>query len=243
MITLRKIFALLMISSLALSACSTIVSSTPGPSIPGLAQTLAAETLTARQGGQPGAGLQATLQSPQIVGPADEFAPTSTPEPIYTTAPLLTPFRNNPQLGSAAEEPEKCLNAAEFVKDITIPDNTPMKAGARFIKTWQFKNSGTCTWTPDYAVVLIWGDSMSGETPKPLGRSVEPGQFIEISTELQAPTTPGVYQSSWIFQSPDGVQFGTGYQARQFFWVSIVIQGKGLGRFAQGVLDGCGGKG
>jgi hypothetical protein len=113
-----------------------------------------------------------------------------------------------------------------FYKDVTVPDNEVIKKGQRFIKTWQIKNSGSCTWTPDYAIVFIWGDQMNGETPKPIGQTIAPGQTIEVSTELEAPTEPGQYQGSWSFQDADGQQFGTGSQAEQFFWVAIVVPGK-----------------
>jgi hypothetical protein len=133
----------------------------------------------------------------------------------------------------------KCINAAEFIKDVTIPDNTLMKCGARFIKTWQFKNTGTCTWTPDYALVFIWGDQMGGASPKPIGQSIAPGQLVEISTELQAPKQPGMYQGSWTFQDAEGVQFGTGPEAKQVFWVSIAAQTR-LGQiFGTSLEGGC----
>lgn len=234
--TLQKLIALLLVCSLFLSACSTLTTSTPGPLIPGLSQTLAAETLTAQQGGKPGAQSQALELSPQEGLPTFEFASTITPGPTETPVPQLTPFENSSKLGSAPQSVEKCVNAAEFVKDISVPDNTLMKSGERFIKTWQFKNSGTCTWTPDYELVFIYGDRMGGETPKPLGRSISPGQFVEVSVELVAPKDPGEYQGSWIFQDTEGNQFGTGYQARQFFWVAIAIAGK-LDRFFRG--GGC----
>jgi len=228
------------VGSLFLSACSTIATSTPGPLIPGLAQTLAAETLTAHQGSKLSAESLALEQSPMDGLPTFEFVTTITPGPTQTPVPQLTPFQNSPQFGSAAQSVEKCVNAAEFVKDISIPDNTVMKSGERFVKTWQFKNSGTCTWTPDYALVFIYGDQMGGETPKPLGRTIAPGQFVEVSVELQAPKDPGEYQGSWIFEDADGNQFGTGYQARKFFWVAIAIDSK-LDRFFRG--GGCAGGG
>jgi hypothetical protein len=233
--SLRKLILLLLATSLILSACSSFNNSTPGPLIPGLAQTLAAETLTAQQQIGLGSGSHSLQQQIQDPLPTYAYMPTSTPDPTGTPIPLLTPFLGNARDGSA----EKCINAAAFIKDVSVPDDELIKKGQRFVKTWQFKNSGSCTWTPDYAIVFIWGDRMSGVTPKPLGQTIHPGQTIDVSTELQAPTEPGQYQGSWTFQDADGNQFGTGNQAKQFFWVSIIVPGK-LGGFFEADCKGGG---
>ena len=41
-----------------------------------------------------------------------------------------------------------------FVKDVTIPDGTAVAAGAKFTKTWEIKNAGTCTWNENYVVIF-----------------------------------------------------------------------------------------
>jgi hypothetical protein len=234
----RKAITLLLAFLLLLSACSSYTAS-EGPSIPGLAQTLAAQTLTAQQGGRLSAGKPVSPKSAAVNLSPPVFQPTGTPAPSSTPIPSLTPLANSLRAGTSLNTSENCVNAAEFIKDISIPDNTLMKCGARFIKTWQFKNIGTCTWTPDYALVFVWGNQMGGETPKPIGQAIAPGQFVEISTELQAPKQPGSYQGSWIFQDAEGVQFGTGPEAKQVFWVSIAAMSK-LGQiFGTSLEGGC----
>jgi Ig-like domain from next to BRCA1 gene len=220
--SLQKLKPLLLASCLLLGACSAFSDATPGPQIPGLVQTLAAETMTAQQQFRLNTKSEAQQPDQQGALPAYEYVPTSTPAPAATPVPMLTPFQSNPQVGSA----EECVNSAVFIQDVTVPDNEVMKKGQRFVKTWQFKNSGSCTWTPDYSIVFVWGDQMEGETPKPIGKTIPPGQTVEISTDLQAPSEPGEYQGSWSFQDSNGQQFGTGSQAKQFFWVAIVIPGR-----------------
>jgi Ig-like domain from next to BRCA1 gene len=220
--SLHKLKPFLLISFLFLGACSALSYDTPGPLIPGLAQTLAAETMAAQQQFQLNTKSEAQLPDHPDALPTYEYAPTSTPAATGTPVPMLTPFQSNPQAGLA----EKCLNAAVFIQDVTVPDNEIMKKGQRFVKTWQFKNSGSCTWTPDYSIVFVWGDQMEGETPKPIGKTIPPGQTVEISTELRAPSEPGEYQGSWSFLDSNGQQFGTGSQAKQFFWVAIIIPGR-----------------
>ena len=233
----RKTIVLALVLPLILSACSSFYAQPAGPSIPGLAQTLAAQTLTAQQGGMLAAGDKESQQSAPADLPTLALLPTGTPAPSETPVPLLTPIGYGSQSGSFGKTSENCVNAAEFIKDISIPDNTLMKCGSRFIKTWQFKNTGTCTWTPDYALVFVWGDQMGGDTFKPIGQSISPGQYVEISTELQAPKQPGLYQGSWIFQDAEGEQFGTGPEAKQVFWVSISAQSS-FGRIFGTELEG-----
>jgi hypothetical protein len=232
----RKTIPLLLAFLLLLSACNSYPVS-EGPLIPGLAQTLAAQTLTAQQGSRLSAGNSVSPPSAAASLPPLVFQPTGTPVPSPTPIPSLTPLINSLQAGTSQKTTENCVNAAEFIKDVSIPDNTLMKCGARFIKTWQFKNIGTCTWTPDYALVFVWGDQMGGETPKPIGQAIAPGQYVEISTELQAPKQPGMYQGSWLFQDAEGTQFGTGPEAKQVFWVSIAAQSK-LGQIFGSSLEG-----
>jgi hypothetical protein len=236
----RKLIFLLLASVLLLSACSTFAAPTSRPMIPGLAQTLAAQTLTAQQGGWKASSASVSTQPPSAGPPGESLQPNASPGPAGTPIPTLTPSKDSLLVGSALEASEPCTNAAEFIRDVSIPDNTMMKRGERFIKTWQFKNTGTCTWTPDYAVIFVWGDPMGGASPKSLGQTIAPGQLVEISTELQAPKEAGGYQSSWIFQDAEGNQFGTGYQARNLFWVNIVVVGK-LDQFIGGKVGCIGG--
>jgi hypothetical protein len=236
----HRLTLVLLASLLTLSACSALATPVAQPLIPGLAQTLAAQTLTAQQGGWQASGAPISTQPPPAELPGEPIQPTSTPSPAETPIPLLTPQADSRLTGSSLQPSEPCTNAAEFIRDVSIPDNTMMKRGERFIKTWQFKNTGTCTWTPDYAVIFVWGERMGGASPKALGQTIAPGQIVEISTELQAPKETGGFQGSWIFQDPEGNQFGTGYEARNLFWVNITVVGK-LDQFFGGKVGCIGG--
>jgi hypothetical protein len=224
--SLQKPTLLLLAGAWLLSGCSTFRYAEPAPQIPGLAKTLAAETMTARQKSQIEVESPAQQAASQDTLPAYEYSATITPVPTATPIPMLTPYVVSNLQVEKVDLLQKCDNAATFIRDVTIPDNEIMKKGERFVKTWQFKNSGSCTWTPDYAIVFVWGDQMNGETPKPIGQTIAPGQTIEISTELQAPNSPGEYQGSWSFLDAEGQQFGTGSKASQPFWVVIIVPGR-----------------
>jgi hypothetical protein len=109
----------------------------------------------------------------------------------------------------------KDCNVATFVKDITFPDSgvgkgATLRPGAKFRKTWQIKNVGTCTWNSNYRWVFDHGHIMGGPAWTPLtSGSVKPGQSIEVSVDLTAPLQPGAYTGYWRLADDKGRDFGT----------------------------------
>lgn len=227
--TRSRILTVVLLSGFILSACTPRGRSPGGAQIPGLAQTLAAQTLTAGQGHS--SPFLYTPTPPPLAQPAEPvqmavLAPT--PEPVQTTPDKKI---------TTGEEVESCTNAAQFVQDISFPDETRVKPLQRFTKTWQFKNVGTCTWTPEYSLVYVWGDKLAPVDAMPIGQTVEPGKTVNISVSLVAPKLENFYQCNWMFQDPHGETFGTGYRARGFFWVAINVSG------SNGGPGGCAGGG
>ncbi len=100
-------------------------------------------------------------------------AATPTAEPVVVgvdAAPAVEPTPT-PTEASTSEEPAQpaqpivtqdpdCEDQAVFIKDVNVPDGTFYNPGAKFTKTWQVKNSGTCTWS-GYNLVFEQGDVMS----------------------------------------------------------------------------------
>jgi hypothetical protein len=118
---------------------------------------------------------------------------------------------------------QTCTDKAEFVRDVTIPDGTRIDPGATFTKTWRFRNDGTCTWNPNYAVVSVSSFSLLGPKLVTLATSVAPGEAIDISMEMQAPLVDGVYEGFWKLRNERGGLFGIGTDGIGPFWVSIEV--------------------
>ena len=216
-----------------MSACSALATPTQRPAIPGLPATLAAQTMAASD--ELYHLLCSPTPSPVITTPApeDEAAlPNVTVQmhtlaPTRTLIPMLTPY-----LAAALPESQTtCFNAAEFVKDVSFPDGSPIKPKQKFTKIWSLKNIGTCIWDADYAVVYVWGDQMKGASPQPIGESVEPGGVIQIAVDLVAPLNPGSYQGDWMLQDAEANRFGTGFKAKEHFWVAINVRVPGIPSF------------
>ena len=109
-----------------------------------------------------------------------------------------------------------CTNGMAFVSDVTITDGHQVAPGERFRKTWRVKNTGNCTWTPDYSFVFVSGDQMSGRNISVPG-TVQPGQLVDLSVDLIGPNANGTYRGYWQMRSPQGKNFG------ESIWVKVRV--------------------
>ena len=107
------------------------------------------------------------------------------------------------------EQTQGCLDAAAYVADVTIPDDTALAPGEAFVKTWRVSNQGTCTWDSGYSLIFNGGEQMGGPASVPLGQVVQPGAEVDVSVSLVAPSAPGSYSGDWLFQNPNGTTFGS----------------------------------
>ncbi len=123
---------------------------------------------------------------------------------------------------SAVQAATLC-NQAQFIADVTIPDGTVLAAGTVFTKTWRLKNIGSCTWGSGYRLAFSSGHAMSGPAEVNLPYSVAPGQTVDVSVTLTAPTAAGSYRGYWMLKNASGVLFGLGSTASLPFWVEIVV--------------------
>ncbi len=119
--------------------------------------------------------------------------------------------------------PAPCINSMAFVADLNLDDQNMtappiMTPGQDFVKSWRVLNNGSCAWAPDFALSYVNGNriesSMSG-SPVPVGRTVQPGETIDLSASLRAPQTYGVFQGFWQMRDNLGQYFG------EVVWVGI----------------------
>jgi hypothetical protein len=136
-------------------------------------------------------------------------APTNTLMPTSTVTPLPPPTLVNitPFATTIAAIPTTSCNMMSYVNDVTIPDNTPMKPGQTFTKTWKVRNSGTCAWEAGYKFAFTGGDAMGGATYT-LPRSVPANSQIDISVAMTAPSKTGSVRGNWRMSTATGQFFG-----------------------------------
>ena len=139
----------------------------------------------------------------------EEIITTPTPAPTAAVTPTPAP----------------CVDGMAYVADLNYDDKgmkSPpvMQPGQKFNKAWRIRNSGTCNWTPDFALTYVRGNTaaarMGGQDTK-VGKTVAPGQTVDISVALVAPQAPGVYQGFWQMKNPKGTRFG------ETIWVGVQV--------------------
>jgi hypothetical protein len=156
-----------------------------------------------------------TINTPTISGPT--FTPT-----VIPTVQFVSPSPNPEQPTATGPTPTidatslltrtitaKC-NAAFFVGDIGIGDGSPVKQGTPFTKTWDVRNIGTCTWTPNYRLVFQYGAHLGGPDFIKFNETVPPNGHIFLSVNLVAVGDLGMHQGQWYLFDPDGNRFGVG---------------------------------
>jgi uncharacterized protein YkwD len=134
--------------------------------------------------------------------------PTATVEATATTPPESPP----------AEVATSCTDIAAFFKDVTVEDYTFFNQKESFVKTWQVRNEGTCTWSPAYTINFDSGFTLEAPQTSPLPVAA-PGQTVEISLQMTAPERGGQYISRWRFKNEDGEVFGVGLEKGQLFTI------------------------
>lgn len=151
-------------------------------------------------------------------GPVVTVTPT-----VTGTPPTPTPTSTKPTPTSTVA-PSSC-DKAQFISDVTVPDGTTFAPGAAFNKTWRLKNVGNCTWTTDYQLVFYSGEKMGGPSALTFPKSVAPGQTVDLTVSLTAPSSAGSYRGYWMFKNASSALFGIGYQANKPWWVDIKVSG------------------
>jgi hypothetical protein len=143
-----------------------------------------------------------------------ELIPTSTPSAIPPTETRVIP--------SLTPVPVVC-NSAQFVRDVSVMDNTPFSPDTPFEKTWRIKNTGSCTWSQDYKLGFNSGNSMNAVQSVALPHRVVPNETVDITVPMKSPGITGFYRGDWLLISPEGVRFGTGSSGTGTLYVAIMV--------------------
>ena len=210
----RKLFGIISIAaSLALfvSACSGAAQPTSDPqgSVAAIS-TAAAQTVEARFTAQAPAAT-ATSMPPATDTPLPEISNTATPTAAAGG-------------GSGVNNGKPCYTMT-FLSDVTISDGMIVSPGTTFTKTWRVRNDGNCVWDTRYALVFDKGDNLSASTSYPIAKSVYPGDTVDFSIPMTAPTAPGTYNGYWHIKTPFGGYMGVG-SYNQDMAVSILVSSK-----------------
>jgi hypothetical protein len=168
--------------------------------------------------GQDAVGRLTEIAKTPILLPA-----TPTERPPATPTPTPQPPTETPQPPTETPESTPC-NWAKFVSDVTGEAGAVIQPGSRFTKTWRVQNIGSCAWTRDYSLVFFDGDPLGGPEAVPMSDTVRPGETVDLSVDLAAPKTEGVYTAFWMLRSATGDYFGVGAQANESLYMQIEVR-------------------
>lgn len=207
-----------MIALVLLASCRGTSEATPTP---GLSRTQAYGTAIA---------ISTQVSQDIATHTTPDASPTGSSQPTPTPGLTHTPSNATAIASTFTPSPTVAASACDRAEagipiDVTIPDDTEFAAGTAFVKTWRLVNTGSCSWTSGYSLVFFSGEKMGGPDVVPLNSTVTPGQVVDLSVNLTAPSNPGTYQGNWMLRNPSGVLFGIGPEANSFFWVKIVVPG------------------
>lgn len=151
---------------------------------------------------------------------AQSIPPQATPVPSADMKPA------EPLAASAGMAPNQACDLVSPGKpfDVTVPDGTRYVPGETFSKTWRLVNNGSCTWTRDYSVVWFSGDPIGVDDQWNFTSEVAPGESVDVTVDMIAPTQTGDFQSNWKIRNSDGELFGLGPNGDAPFWVSIQVR-------------------
>ncbi len=97
-----------------------------------------------------------------------------------------------------------------WVADLSVPDGTVIKAGEKFRKTWRIRNVGTTVWQRGYELVSDGQMKSAATVALP---AANPGEDVDVSVDLVAPTKGGPQRSTWEPRSITGEFFDTALYA------------------------------
>ena len=205
----NEILALIILSGLA--SCNLPIDAQPTTSTINVTQ--AYQTVEAR------------LTAAVALTPSATVSPVPTDSGVITDTPTSPPETSTPRPPTASVEPTVvCDQAAPGNPiDVSIPDDTEMRPGQTFTKTWRLQNAGNCTWTREYRVEFFSGEAMGAPARVSLPREIAPGQSVDISVDMVAPQSAGTYQGNWKLRNASDNWFGIGPSGTAPFWVRIVV--------------------
>lgn len=132
---------------------------------------------------------------------------------LANSAPAL-----NLPLGQVQQQPQPVLPTSTqlpcyyaLLVGENLPDGAAVQGGTAFTKTWTLRNTGSCTWNPNYQLVFSGGDLMNAPSAVRINATVAPGGQVTIPVAFRAPSTGGIFNSYWKMRADNGVLFAQVY--------------------------------
>ena len=153
-------------------------------------------------------------------------AATSTPDadtvfishPTATTAPTeYVPPTQRPDCNSAE------LVAQGVRREKDDEDEIEGEEKRNYTIILRLTNTGSCTWTTGYSVIVAINEGIVIEEKQPFALSAIPGDTVDIPISVQVPREPEEYRVVWLLEDPTGDIFGHGVERNELFTMDVLV--------------------
>lgn len=192
-----RFIASLMLAGLTLSVAAACSRAETTPNAEAV-YTQAAQTVQA--GLTQTAALMPTNTATNTPLPTNTVTPTQAVTATSAVSPTNTVVPTNPRPTIADKGLWISQNPA---------DGTVVSPNQPFNMVWTVKNVGTTTWNTNYQLRYYLSEAIlrfSGQDIK-FPKEVKPGETIDLSTSMRAPTSTGDYTTIWVLTNDQGVNF------------------------------------
>lgn len=124
----------------------------------------------------------------------------------------------SPPLPQKREKAQRYRPSSKFLQDVTLPDASPVQAGATAKKIWKVMNNGKGAWPRNSRLVCVGGDLLGTDPSGIIVPPVDPGLTVDLEVDIKVPVTPGRYVSYWRLLTDRQERFG------HRLWIDIVVE-------------------
>ncbi len=161
-----------------------------------------------------------------LLPPTATTVPTVTLVPPTETLVPLPPMATLAPPPTLTPTPQPC-NRAELVDlgyyQAPSKPGEPIEPNTEFTLVLRVSNTGACTWTTEYQLVLVDDRGLLTAASQPLPMPAVPGQTIDIPITITTPDEAGNYGASWQLRSAEGIVFGHGADQRGKFTLLVEV--------------------
>lgn len=127
---------------------------------------------------------------------------------LPAAAATAVPVANGDQAIVRQSDGSTCTLSLEVLSEPTWQAGCAVPKNEVFWKEWVVRNTGTCTWTPDYYFVFDSGWQI-GSTRFTMKKTTAPGETLTVRLGMTAQLESNRnYYSTYILEAPDGTRAG-----------------------------------
>ena len=155
-----------------------------------------------------------------------QATPTATTEPVVQKEATPTA-----QMMPTPTQPENTPGPKDIgllLGMVSMGEGSQLFSGEVFHVTWRIRNIGETVWNDQYSLVHVKGNNFGQAEKIPFAFEALPGDIVDVTLVMTAPTERGMYLGEWLLAAPDGSLFGMELDGSETLPVSVEVTGNPL---------------